>query len=1089
MITKENLREVLQSLGFIHKDQIYAKSFDKDILQVNFKTKELIYPKQILIHDKTTSNFSHPENFVVFECVHRLLQKGYKARHLELEPRWNLGRDKKGGKADILVKDNEDKPYLLIECKTTDSKNSEFEKEWSRMQEDGGQLFSYLQQEKGVKYLCLYTSDFRENTLTYENYIINTSDNEQTLKQTNAKGYKDALNNIEIFKVWRNTYASDYQTSGIFEENIQAYKITQIKPTLETLKFIDYTTLQRKRHQWATILRASSVGDRGNALNKIMNLLLCKITDEVENTKGTFKELQFSWGGFSADNPFDLVDRLQKLYQIGMKEYLKQEITYYSKDSIDEAFSNKYQDTPSRQHIEKIFEELKYFQNGDFNFIEVYNQNLFNENFNILLQVVLMLEDIKFSDKEHSQFLGDFFENYIQDMPQHEGQYFTPVPLVNFIIHSLPVLIETKVLDYACGAGHFLSEYAKINSNYSIKYQGVDKDPRLAKISAISSFMQGENIRIDYENSLKESVIKNNSVNTIIANPPYAVDGFLRVLDQDERENYELFNKNISLDTDKIECFFIEKASKSLQSYGLLSLVLPSSIFNNNDSITIQTREILLRDFFIIAVCEFGNQTFFKTGTNPIILFAIRKSKKKNNTTDNNIAEYFYEFITQNKAQNKLENPYKTELDSLLRSYALFMDYELSMLENLFFHTLENIESIKHSNIQDYFQAYKQMVAKERNDYNNKKSQKYRDGNPFSPSLSLQEFIKAKEAEKFLYFCYCKDSAPLIINAPKDNEEQKKFLGYYWSAKKGQEGIHYITKDNTNENNINSINTPLFNPKNRFCKNSISFAILSHFIKHLQGQHLNQNFYKEFKKQEQTNANIAHIKQAKLIDMIDFEKVEFNKAISLNLSSTSRENIESLWGNCKYELVKLGEIAEVIAGQSPQSQFYNNNQEGLLFFQGKKDFGERFLQNSNVWTTQITKESYKNDILLSVRAPVGAVNLNPYDKICIGRGLAAIRAKNFNFLFILMQYNKKMFVGKQGMAFESINTSEIKNIKIPLPPLEIQKQIVAECEKVEEQYNTIRMSIEEYQKLIKAILIKCGICEAQNIQSTNSAGG
>lgn len=76
--------------------------------------------------------------------MHRLLQKGYKPEHLELEPRWNLGREAKGGKADILVRDHQGNPYLLIECKTTDSKNSEFAKEWAKMLENGGQLSSYI---------------------------------------------------------------------------------------------------------------------------------------------------------------------------------------------------------------------------------------------------------------------------------------------------------------------------------------------------------------------------------------------------------------------------------------------------------------------------------------------------------------------------------------------------------------------------------------------------------------------------------------------------------------------------------------------------------------------------------------------------------------------------------------------------------------------------------------------------------------------------------------------------------------------------------------------------------------------------------
>ena len=197
MITQDNLKEMLEHLGFSHSEDSkkYKKEFKSFscVVEVDFANKKLIYPKEITIHDDTTSNFSRPENFVVFECVHRLLEKGYKPQSLELEPKWKLGREAKGGKADILVRDlesseaNEHKgnPYLIIECKTSAKTNekSEFAKEWDKMQENGGQLFSYFQQERAVKFLCLYTSDFVESSLVYENYILNMTDNEEFLAQ------------------------------------------------------------------------------------------------------------------------------------------------------------------------------------------------------------------------------------------------------------------------------------------------------------------------------------------------------------------------------------------------------------------------------------------------------------------------------------------------------------------------------------------------------------------------------------------------------------------------------------------------------------------------------------------------------------------------------------------------------------------------------------------------------------------------------------------------------------------------------------------------------------------------------------------
>ena len=346
---------------------IYTKTINSYIMQVDFTNKELIYPKGIKIHDTTTSNFSHPENFVVFECVHRLLEKGYKAESLELEPKWQLGREAKSGKADILVYDNKNAPYLLIECKTTQENNktkSEFSKEWERMKENGGQLFSYFQQEKATKFLCLYTSDLetKSKNIKYQNYIINMQDNEATLAQSKKKGYKDANSNKEVFQIWSDTYAKEYEKSGIFEDEIAIYNITKLKPKLDNLKPMSQSEIQKKRHEWATILRANAVGDRSLALNGLMNLFLCKITDELENAN----DLHFNWRGYSRDSAFDLVDRLQKLYKTGMEKYLNQTITYHSKDSIEEAFTSAFEGIVVKEKIQNIFNDLKYFSNGDF---------------------------------------------------------------------------------------------------------------------------------------------------------------------------------------------------------------------------------------------------------------------------------------------------------------------------------------------------------------------------------------------------------------------------------------------------------------------------------------------------------------------------------------------------------------------------------------------------------------------------------------------------------------------------------------------------------------------------------------------------
>jgi type I restriction enzyme S subunit len=141
----------------------------------------------------------------------------------------------------------------------------------------------------------------------------------------------------------------------------------------------------------------------------------------------------------------------------------------------------------------------------------------------------------------------------------------------------------------------------------------------------------------------------------------------------------------------------------------------------------------------------------------------------------------------------------------------------------------------------------------------------------------------------------------------------------------------------------------------------------------------------------------------------------------------------------------LGEVCEVIAGQSPEGKFYNQAGRGTPFYQGKKDFTERFLGSPSTWTTEITKLAQPGDILMSVRAPVGPVNLCPVEA-CIGRGLAAIRPSreaDTEFIYYYLESIQSEIAGTEGAVFASINKAQIANLRCPVPPLEEQKRIVA----------------------------------------------
>ncbi len=146
-----------------------------------------------------------------------------------------------------------------------------------------------------------------------------------------------------------------------------------------------------------------------------------------------------------------------------------------------------------------------------------------------------------------------------------------------------------------------------------------------------------------------------------------------------------------------------------------------------------------------------------------------------------------------------------------------------------------------------------------------------------------------------------------------------------------------------------------------------------------------------------------------------------------------------------WKIKTIGDVCKVIAGQSPEGKFYNDNGNGLPFYQGKKEYGEKYIGEPTTWTTKVTKEAEANDILMSVRAPVGPINFAT-QKICIGRGLAAIRATNLidkEFLFNFLLKHESEIVGNTGAVFNSINKAQIEAIEIPLPPLPEQQRIVA----------------------------------------------
>jgi len=164
-----------------------------------------------------------------------------------------------------------------------------------------------------------------------------------------------------------------------------------------------------------------------------------------------------------------------------------------------------------------------------------------------------------------------------------------------------------------------------------------------------------------------------------------------------------------------------------------------------------------------------------------------------------------------------------------------------------------------------------------------------------------------------------------------------------------------------------------------------------------------------------------------------------------------------------WELVPLKDAVHIILGQSPSSSTYNYEGEGLPFFQGKTEFGEIY-PTVRKWCTEPKKIAEQEDVLVSVRAPVGPTNLAPY-KCAIGRGLAALRplrgSDSRYFLYLIRRYQNNLAALGTGTTFEAISGDTLKKFMVPIAPPKQQKFIIA---KIEELFSHIDAGIEALKK-------------------------
>ncbi len=1068
MITKHNLKDLLTYLGYKEiSDGKYRYDFEifNCSIEVDFGIEKIEYPKELIVNEKQTCNFTDNENFVVLECVHRLLKKGYKPSHIELERRWSLGHSQKSGRADICVmNENGTATLFIIECKTY---GEEYTKALNTLKQDGGQLFSYAQQEKSTKWICLYASDYN-NKIKYNIESIFVFDSIEKIKEQKSDKsimlFENANTKEDLFRVWKNTYEEKLCNDVIFSNETVAYNIGEKPLRKKDLK--EFNPDDKIVNQFEEILRHNNVSDKENAFNRLVALFICKLVDELSKTDDDIVEFQYKIG---TDTYESLQDRLQRLYKKGMEEFLKEDVFYVESEYPTKLFSI-YKGVNRKHAIEDLkqtFKKLKFYSNNEFAFKDVHNEVLFNQNGKILVEVVQLFEKYKIVYDSKHQFLGDLFEQLLnKGFKQNEGQFFTPMPITRFIWESLPLenIIKTDkgkhypyIIDYACGSGHFLTEGIDIinklmnnenNDWVSQSIYGIEKDYRLARVSKISLFMNGAgggNIIFGdgLENDSSKG-IENGKFDILVANPPYSVKAFKSHLKL-ENNDFELLDR-ISNDGGEIEVLFVERIAQLVKPNGIAAVILPSSILSNTSNSYIGAREVLLKNFQINAITQFSTKTFGATGTNTVALFLKKYDEppKKHEMIQDSILNIFNEEDVREWGDKEI-------FDEYIKHIGVEKDVYISFIKAN--------EEYQYFSTNNYFKMYVDSFdnsAMAKNIKKKKISKRYSEEDKAQElKQKFYSYAKNIEQDKMFYFALTKDSKTLIVTAPTDNVGQKEFLGYDWSNRKGSEGIQ-ITK----------LGGMLFDENNRESKEHISTIIRNTFYNDL----------------NQVGDSIEkYINLLKTKTMFDFERDLFNKSIRLS----AKYVIES-----KYKLFKLSDICLFIRNGKDVNQ--NDSNGKLKVSRIETISSERFDFNAVKYTNDNVSDEFfwrKGDIALSHINSLKHLGKTAYfdsdEELIHGINILRLRVdeekvvSKYFYLITKLPYFKQEVIRlcKRAVNQASISVNDLSTIEIPVPPINIQEKIISEYDKLEKKYETTRMKIEEYKNQIQEIFQELEVVE------------
>lgn len=608
------------------------------VAKINIDKATVQYSEKIKLN-RVLKSLTGDEEIVRAFLIDRLVNElDYKPENIEIEKEYSVkaGHGKLSPRIDILVKDEKGNPFFFIEAKAPDK----FEKDKSEIE---GQLFSLAQAEEKdfktkVKYLVYYTADLQEEGILDKAIIIDFE---------KYRNYTDWENDGFI------SIATEL-TAGYGEPKKQPLIKGHEKHDLRTkINREEIEGLGRNLHN---VLWGGGGTNDSEIFYSLVNIILAKIQDEYEKEDGQEYDFQIYQYGNNIEGSNKVYDRINDLY----KRALKEQLNVSEQQKIDDD--------------------------------NIINRNKFP--LNKLIYTVQALENFSFlegrSSLDGKDILGDFFESITRDgFKQNKGQFFTPTPIVNFLLYALQLdnlaidrLNNDRelplIIDPSAGSGTYLVEAMKLITK-EVKYKQhhrvrTSKDvkwrfeelfkPDYQENKWAKHYLYGSEINFDLGTASKVNMILHGDGSTNIfvkdgllpfrfyikeTSPNFLetstnetlyndkeVNGKFDVaisnppfsVDLDTQTQREVKNAFVFGDKKNSENLFLERYYQLLKEGGRLGVVLPESVFDTTENKYI--RLFLFKYFNVKAIVSLPQVTFEPfTSTKTSLLFAQKKTKKQ----------------------------------------------------------------------------------------------------------------------------------------------------------------------------------------------------------------------------------------------------------------------------------------------------------------------------------------------------------------------------------------------------------------------------------------------------------------------------